>query len=142
MKKGQVPNALIGGFITILVAVIVFVVFTGIVTPMHSPTAIANETHENLGVGTLYTLDQIPVNAITSIRNATDESQVMTTPDDYNITLATGVVNMSVNGNYSHYYTYEESTYLQDGTERQVFSYFGLLIVVAIIVFLALMIRT
>lgn len=133
-------KVLIGSFMAVVVAVIVFSVVAGTLTPMTTPKAVNNESKE--GLGQSYLLTYTPVDAVVSIRNKTKESQVFTSPDDYNITLSTGNVTMIRKGNFTNYYTYQESGYITGGTTRTVFSYIALILAISIIVYTAYMIKT
>ena len=132
-------TTLVGAFMTVLVAVIVFSVFSGINTSLTTTTTIANETHE--GLGESYLITNIPVDSITSIRNVTNEAQTFSTPDDYNITLATGNVTMIREGNFSNYYEYQPSGYITNTQSRNLFTYIAILLAIVILVFIISMIK-
>lgn len=134
-------NAIATALLGIMVAVIILsVTISGFITPFTTPTQVSNESHESITYAG-YTLDNIPVNSIISIRNKTKESQTFTTPNDYNISLTTGLVNMSHSVNTTNYYYYEPTGYISDGSTRNILSYIGILLVLIVIISLAVMIR-
>ena len=130
-----------------MVAVIVFQILSTTVTPFHTPTAITNETFE-LNDTLTHTLDHFPVHASSyTLYNETAQTTALTETTHFTLDVATGLVS-GVAGiadgpphNVSIDYTYEESTYIGDGSTRLLFTYITLLVAVAIIASVVLLMR-
>lgn len=130
------------GLIGIMVAVIVFTVLNGVVNPMTTAQTVTGEGFNTTVAGTESTLandNVVPASEV--VYNESDDS-VFSSPDDYNLTDATGIINMSHVVAWEVNYSYYDDTYLTNGTTRSMFDYILLLMVVAIIVSVAYMIRT
>ena len=129
MEKNSLVGLFIGGFITIIVGILLAQQLGNSVQAGIVPPVVNESVTMAAGTGTLA---QIPLLIATSIENTTNKSSTFGTHT--NVTLATGAIVSSeyMVGTYHVVYTYVGNQYMQDKTSRNFYPMYLLFFVVAI----------
>ncbi len=128
--------------ITVVVVLIVGIIMLSVLfdttTTATTYNTVNAEEHNVTVAGVLYTLDNIPAVGTPILYNISGNGAVFSTPDDYNLTLATGVVNMSHPTNVGNNYSYQQTGYIDSAITQTILNQLPILFGVFLLAFVGI----